>query len=181
MYEKFFDLIAERQSCRKYDASRPVEREKLVRILEAGAIAPSACNSQPWKFHGVTDPTLVAALRPTMQRFGMNPFLNDCPAFIVITEEKAKLMPKIASHLSDREFSSLDIGIATAHLALAATAQGLSSCIIGWLNNKKICEVLDLPETTRVRLVLALGYAKEGDPLRRKSRKSFEDAAKLYE
>lgn len=135
--EAYFDLIAARQSCRRFDPSRPVEREKLDRCLEAARLAPSACNSQPWRFHVATGEALCGKLRPCVQRLGMNRFADDCPAFIVVTEARAALKPLIAAHLSEREFSSVDIGIATAHLCLAATAQGLSTCIIGWLDGKK--------------------------------------------
>lgn len=181
MNEAYFDLIASRQSCRKYDAARPVEREKLVRCVEAARIAPSACNSQPWRFHVVTRPDLCETLRPTVQRLGMNRFVNDCPAFIVVTEERAVLKPLIAAHLSEREFSSIDIGIATAHLCLAATAQGLSTCILGWLDAKKVCAVLGLDERTRVRLVIAVGYAAPDDTLRKKQRKPLEEVSRFYE
>ena len=181
MNEAYFDLIASRQSCRKYDTARPVEREKLVRCVEAARIAPSACNSQPWRFHVVTRPDLCETLRPTVQRLGMNRFVNDCPAFIVVTEERAVLKPLIAAHLSEREFSSIDIGIATAHLCLAATAQGLSTCILGWLDAKKVCAVLGLDEKTRVRLVIAVGYAAPDDTLRKKQRKPLEEVARFYE
>ena len=50
-WEAYFDLIAARQSCRRFDPARPAEREKLVRCVEAARLAPSACNSQPWRFH----------------------------------------------------------------------------------------------------------------------------------
>lgn len=177
----YFDLIAARQSCRRYDAARPVEREKLVRCVEAARIAPSACNSQPWCFHVVTDTDRCAALRKGLQRLGVNRFTDDCPAFIVVTEERAVLKPLMAAHLSEREFSSIDIGIAAAQLCLAATAQGLSTCIIGWLDAKKICAALDLPEETRVRLVIAVGYAQADDPIRSKQRKPFDEVVRFYE
>lgn len=177
----YFDLIATRQSCRKFDAARPVEREKLVRCVEAARIAPSACNSQPWRFHVVTGEETCAALRIGIQRMGMNRFADACPAFIVVTEERAALKPAIAEHVSEREFSSIDIGIATAQLYLAAAAQGLSTCIIGWMTDKKIVAALNLPEQTRVRLVIAVGYAAAEDTLRAKQRKPFEEIARFYE
>lgn len=179
--EAYFDLIAARQSCRRFDPLRPVEREKLDRCLEAARLAPSACNSQPWRFHVATGEALCTKLRPCVQRLGMNRFVDDCPAFIVVTEARSALKPLIAAHLSEREFSSVDIGIATAHLCLAATAQGLSTCIIGWLDGKKICAALDLPETTRVRLVIAVGYAQADDPLRKKQRKPLEEIVTFHE
>ena len=71
---------------------------------------------------------------------------------------------------------SIDIGIAVAYLTAEATAQGLSTCILGWFNDKKIREICNIDET--VRLVITLGYAKEDDVLRKKNRKSVEKLVK---
>jgi len=178
-FSNYFDLIAQRESCRNFDPERPVEREKLIRCIEAAQIAPSACNSQPWHFHAVTDPARVAALRKTVQGLGMNRFADDCPVLVVVTEETAKLAARIAEHLKKQEFASIDIGIATAQFCLAATAQGLSTCIMGWLNESAIREILGFENSRRIRLVLALGYAKD-DTLRTKKRKAFDEMATLY-
>ena len=62
--EDFLKLVAARQSDRAYDMSRPVEPEKLERILEAARLAPSACNAQPWKFVVINDPEL--SVKPTI-------------------------------------------------------------------------------------------------------------------
>ena len=179
-YSNYFELIAERESCRNYDPARPVEQEKLLRCLEAARIAPSACNSQPWHFHAVTEPEKVAALRKTVQALGMNRFVNDCPALVVVTEETATLAARIAEHIKSQDFASIDIGIATTHFCLAATAQGLSTCILGWLSEPQIREVMGFDKTRRVRLVLAVGYAKD-DSLRTKKRKDFAEMATMYE
>ena len=176
----FSELVRKRQSDRRYE-ERAVPRELVMRCIEAARLAPSACNSQPWHFVAVDDPQLKARLARAAEGLGMNRFADDCPAFIVVTEARAALKPLIAAHLSEREFSSVDIGIATAHLCLAATAQGLSTCIIGWLDGKKICAALDLPETTRVRLVIAVGYAQADDPLRKKQRKPLEEIVTFHE
>ena len=71
--------------------------------------------------------------------------------------------------------------IATAQLCLAATAQGLSTCILGWLDGRKVCAALGLPEDTRVRLVIAVGYALPDDPLRKKQRKPLEQVLAIHE
>lgn len=176
----YFALIAQRESCRNYDPDRPVEREKLENCLKAACIAPSACNSQPWHFHAVTDKARVAALSRTVQGLGMNGFASSCPVLVVVTEEQAKLLPRVLEHVKSQDFASIDIGIATAQFCLAATAQRLSTCIIGWLSEKDIRQVMGFDRNRRVRLVLALGYAAD-DSLRTKKRKPFEEVVTFYE
>ena len=73
------------------------------------------------------------------------------------------------------DFTPGDLGIVTAHLVLAADAAGVSSCILGWRDEKKLRAALSLPEGTRIPYVVALGYAKEGDPVRPKKRKPTEE------
>ena len=55
---EIYELIARRQSDRRYDPDRPVEPEKVARIIEAARLAPSACNAQPWHFIVVDQPEL---------------------------------------------------------------------------------------------------------------------------
>ena len=73
----YFDLVQRRESCRNFDPSRPVEKEKLVRCAQAAWLAPSACNGQPWKYLIVTNPELAEKLRPMMMELGMNKFLKN--------------------------------------------------------------------------------------------------------
>ena len=170
----FFSLIAQRESCRNYDPSRPVSREQLVRCLEAARIAPSACNSQPWSFVVVNRPDLSAQTAQYVQGMGMNKFSENCPAFIVVVEEKANLSARVGAVVKSQEYASIDIGIATAHLVLAATEQGLSTCIMGWFQEAKLKELLSIPKEKRIRLVIAVGYAASQE-LRPKKRKSLEE------
>ena len=74
--------------------------------------------------------------------------------------------------MKNNDYRSIDIGIAAAYLTAEATAQGLGSCILGWIDDKKLREItgLDAP----ARLVITLGYAAEGETLRVKTRKSLE-------
>ena len=127
--EKFFELIEKRESCRSFD-SRPVDKALLCRMIEAARLSPSACNSQPWHFTVFTGEKKEELARCT-QRLGMNKFSSDAPALIVVSEEKATLAATIAGAVKDQEFAQIDIGLATAHLCLAATALGLSTCILG--------------------------------------------------
>lgn len=71
----------------------------------------------------------------------------------------------------------MDIGIAAAHLCFAAMEEGLSTCIIGWFDEKRLRKVTGIPENKRIRLVIAVGYADGADPLRPKKRKELSEIA----
>ncbi|MDD3947018.1 MAG: nitroreductase family protein [Clostridia bacterium] len=169
----YFELIEKRESCRKFDG-RAVEQDKLMRCIEAARIAPSACNGQPWSFILVTEDALVNAVRDAVQGQGMNKFCDNCNSFIVVIEEDTVLTSRIGAMIKHTDFKPIDIGIATAHLVLAATAQGVATCILGWFAEKKLKEAFHIKSSKRVKLVIALGYAAS-DTLREKRRKKLED------
>lgn len=168
----FTEIALNRQSCRSYDAARPVEEEKIRAILESAILAPSACNGQPYHFtvcHGET----AKQVAPLTMGMGMNKFAADAPVLIVISEKPYVASAAAGAKAKDNDYRSIDIGITTAYLTAEATAQGLSTCILGWFDDKKIREICGIDG--KIRLVITLGYAKEGDPLRQKKRKSYED------
>jgi nitroreductase len=168
--KSFLELVKSRQSDRAYDPSRPVEPEKLAYILEAARLAPSACNAQPWKFIVVSDPEVKAQTAPA---FGKSHFSNQAPAYIVIVEESANFTSSIGSTIKGKHFPHMDLGIAAAHLTLAAADQGLGSCIVGWFDEKKLRKVLGIPSSKRPVLVITLGYAAQ--PFRDKKRKEEKE------
>ena len=176
----YFDLIRRRESCRNFDPNRPVEKEKLQRCAEAAWIAPSACNGQPWHYLIVTNQELVEKLRPLMMELNMNKFVKSCPAFAVVLEENTILKVSLSQKLKDQDFAPIDVAFSASQFCYAATEQGLSTCIIGWHNEQKVRELFNLPKTTRVRLILAIGYAAS-DALREKKRKPIEDVITFYE
>lgn len=176
----YFDLIARRESCRNFDPNRPVEKEKLQRCAEAAWIAPSACNGQPWKYLIVTNPELNEKLRPLMMELGMNKFVKNCPAFAVVLEEATVLKVSLSQKFKDQDFAPIDVAFSASQFCYAATEQGLSTCIIGWHNEQKIRDLFGLPKTTRVRLILAIGYAAD-ETLRKKQRKPIDDVIRFYE
>jgi len=175
----YFELINKRESCRDYD-TRPVEKDKLERCVEAARLAPSACNSQPWKYLVVTNAEMVEKLRPMMQDLGMNKFVDACPAFAVVVEEPTRLKVSVSQRFKDQDFAPIDLAFSASQFCYAATEQGLSTCIIGWHNEPKIKEMFDLKKNERVRLILAVGYAKS-DKLREKKRKPIEEMSAFYE
>ena len=170
----FFELINKRQSCRSFD-TEPVDDKLLKQIIEAARLSPSACNSQPW-FFTVANGDKAKSIAPCVQDMGMNKFASDCPAFIVISETRANLKERVGQRFGEREFSSIDIGLATAHLCLAASELGLSTCILGWLNEEKIKKIINTDN--RIRLVIAVGYAKT-DEIRDKKRKDTDEISRF--
>ena len=174
----FFELVSKRESCRAY-STKEVEKEKLLKCIEAARLSPSACNSQPWSFVVATGERGNEVAKCT-QKSGMNKFTDNCPAFIIITEEQASLSAKIAGVIASQHYAQIDIGLATAHICYAATEQGLSTCILGWFDEKKLAETLGIPKSKRIRLVISIGYA-ENENLREKKRKSFDDIVTFVE
>lgn len=154
------ELIRSRQSDRKY-SDKPVEQEKLGRIIEAGRMAPSACNAQPWKFVVVTDPELIRNLAEaaSAKLIGMNTFVNQSPALIVIIRESPNLSSKVGATIKNKDYSLIDIGIATENICLQARAEGIGSCILGWFDEKMVKKLLSIPSSKRVELIITLGYS----------------------
>lgn len=154
------ELILKRQSDRKY-SSEPIEKEKFDRIIEAGRMAPSACNAQPWKFIVVTDDLLLKELSEaaSAKLLGMNTFVNQAPAIIVVVREKANFSSKIGGTIKNKDYSRIDIGIASQNICLQAAAEGIGSCIMGWFDEKMVRKILDIPPSKRVELLITLGYS----------------------
>lgn len=167
----FTEIAQARQSCRAYDETKAVEQETLEAILEAARLAPSACNGQPYHFTVCRGDTAKAVAK-ACGGVGMNKFAVQAPICIVISEMPYVKSAAMGAKVKGNDFRSIDIGIVTAYLTAEATAQGLSTCILGWLDDAKIREICDLEHP--VRLVITLGYAKEGDPLRKKVRKELD-------
>ena len=167
----FTEIAQTRQSCRSYDPIRPIEEEKLNAILEAARLAPSACNSQPYHFTVCRGQTAQAVAKATMG-LGMNKFAIQAPVLIVISETPYNKTAAMGARVKGNDYRSIDIGIATAYLTAEAAAQGLASCILGWLDDEKIREICGLQHP--VRLVITLGYPKD-ETLRPKKRKDLTE------
>ena len=168
----FLEIANARQSCRSYDESRSVEPEKLNAILEAVRLAPSACNGQPYHVtvcRGQQARDVAAAC----QGMGMNKFAPQAPVMLVLSEMPYVKSAAVGARLKKNDYRSIDIGIAVAYLTAEATAQGLGTCILGWLDDDKIRSICGLEHP--VRLVVTLGYAREGDKLRSKVRKPLSE------
>lgn len=168
----FTEIAEKRQSCRSYDSEKTVEKEKIDKILNAAVLSPSACNGQPYHFTVCTGEAAKNAAKAT-QGMGMNKFASDAPVLIVISEMPYVKTAALGAKVKGNDYRSIDIGIVTAYITAEAAAQGLATCILGWLDDgciRKICD-LDAP----VRLVITLGYASADDKLRSKKRKDFSE------
>lgn len=167
----FTEIANTRQSCRSYDATRGVEKEKINAILEAARLAPSACNGQPYLITVCEGEKAKEVAKATMG-MGMNKFAADAPVCIVISEEPYVKTAALGAKVKGNDYRSIDIGIVTAYITAEATVQGLGTCILGWLDDDKIRKICDIKYP--VRLVITLGYAKDDDKLREKKRKDMD-------
>ncbi|MDD5897435.1 MAG: nitroreductase family protein [Clostridia bacterium] len=168
----FMEIAQNRQSCRSYDSSRTVEEEKIQAVLQAGQLAPSACNGQPYHFTVCRGETAQKVARAT-KGTGMNSFVEQAPVMIVVSEENYVASAALGAKLKGNDYRSIDIGIAAAYLTAQATAEGLGTCILGWFDDAKIRELCHLNHP--VRLVICMGYSSVEEKLRAKKRKKIEE------
>jgi nitroreductase len=173
----FLELAKTRQSIRKY-SPKEVEPEKIARCIEAARLAPSACNSQPWKFIIVNDAELKDRIAKETYNavVTFNKFVKEAPVIVLIIMEKPTLISQIGGRIKDKDFYLIDIGIAAEHFCLQAAEEGLGTCMLGWFNEKKIAEMLHLPKNKRIGLLITLGYSDSS--LREKIRKTTDEILK---
>ena len=167
----FLEIAQNRQSCRAYDESRHIEQEKLDAILQAAQLSPSACNGQPYKItvcRGQAAKDVAAATAG----MGLNKFAVQAPVLLVLSEMPYVKSAALGAKLKNNDYRSIDIGIAAAYITAEAAAQGLGSCILGWLDDQKIRNICNLEHP--VRLVITLGYAKD-ETVRAKKRKDLSE------
>ena len=174
----FTEIAENRQSCRAYDPDRAIEQEKLEKILASARLAPSACNGQPYQITVCRGDTARQVALAT-QGMGMNKFAVDAPVLLVLSEMPYVATAALGARVKKNDYRSIDIGITAAYITAEATAQGLGSCILGWLDDEKIRAVCGMEGT--VRLVITVGYAKDGDHLRPKKRKDPAELIKYVE
>ena len=174
----FTEIVENRQSCRAYNPDRPVEEEKLDRILMSARLSPSACNGQPYHITVCRGEAAKKVAKAT-QGMGMNKFATDAPVLLVLSEKPYVMTAALGAKVKGNDYRSIDIGILSAYITAEATAQGLGTCILGWLNDAEIRKICSLEGT--VRLVITLGYAKDDDKLRTKKRKDINELVSFME
>ena len=158
--------------------NRAVEQEKLNSVLESARLSPSACNGQPYHIT-VCKGEYAKKVAGAVTGMGMNKFAADVPVMLVISEKPYVASAALGAKVKNNDYRSIDIGILSAYITAEATAQGLSTCILGWFDDKKIRDICSLDST--VRLVITLGYAAEGDKLRAKKRKELNELVNTVE
>jgi nitroreductase len=162
----FYEAVRSRTSIRSYKPD-PVPDDMLNRILEAGRLAPSAKNYQPWKFIVVKDAAVRAALVPACRGQG---FVGQAPVVIcacAITEQAWKGMGGYWSA------ESVDLTIALEHMMLAATAEGLGTCWIGAFTEAEVKKVLAIPDDVKPIALTPLGFPAQ--PGRTRPRKPLSE------
>jgi nitroreductase len=161
-----YEAIRTRRSIRAYE-NKPVEEEKLRRVLEAARLAPSAGNRQPWRFIVVTDLKMKEKLKAAKEKMRPPPPpgapprrlfggpLETAPVLIVGCALPSESFP-------GTDFWKIDVTIALQNLVLAAWEQGLGTCWIGVFHEEEeVKKALGLPEEARVVAMVALGYPAE--------------------
>jgi nitroreductase len=141
-----FEAVQQRRSIRVYE-DKPVPREAMEKILEAGRLAPSARNSEPWHFIVVTDAEKRRALSEGM----FAKFLVQAPLVIVCCGD----------YKASPDWYAVDVGLAVENMVLTATNEGLGTCCVGSFNEKEVKALLKIPENFEVLVLLAVGYSAE--------------------
>lgn len=143
--------------------------------MEACRVAPSACNSQPWRFVIATDPAIKDALArasySTVLRF--NKFALQAPVIAAVIAEKPNWLSRAGGNAKEKDFSQMDIGIVAEHFCLQAADLGLGTCMLGWFDEPQVRKILNVPNDKRILLLITLGYPAK-DKLRKKIRKQPE-------
>jgi nitroreductase len=169
----FLELARSRYSVRKYQ-DREVEQEKIVEVLEAGRIAPSACNYQPWKFVVVQD----AQNRKRLQEIYPREWFGTAPVVIIVCGDHNKSWVRNDA----KDHCDIDVAIAADHMTLAATDLGLGTCWVCAFDKEKCAEILNLESNLEPVIVLPLGYpADKVDPGRHSQQRNTIDQIVQWE
>lgn len=155
--------IEGRRSIRKYK-DKLVEDEKLLSILEAARLAPSAKNEQEWKFIVVKESQTRKELTEAIGQ----PFVGEAPVILVCCGTKPEGIMKCG-----QPRYTVDLSIATAYMILEAYEQGLGTCWLGSFDEDMVKKVLDIPQEIRVVAITPLGYPDESPSQR--PRKKIEE------
>lgn len=169
---EFYVLIKERESVRSYDPAKPVPTEVLERILNAGRIAPSAANRQPWIFVVVSSEEMLKKVRPCYQRN----WFQKAPHILVIVGDKSKAWMRPKDGINSIE---TDLAIAMDHIILAAENEGVGACWILHYDYEILSKAIGLKENETICCITPLGYPEAGYQKRHKKiRKPMDEVVK---
>ena len=166
---EFYDLIHSRESVRNYDPDRPVTKEILERILDAGRLALSACNIQPYKFLVISSSEKLEKVRACYNR----DWFKEAPHILIVMGLRDQAWNRSYDGYNSIE---TDVAIALTHIILAAENEGVGTCWIAAYNPVILKEALNLNENQLIFGITPLGYPKPGFiKTLNKKRKTFED------
>ncbi|WP_424245621.1 nitroreductase [Elusimicrobium posterum] len=159
---KVLPEIEKRRSVRKYTPAK-VEYEKLSTVLEAGRLAPSACNAQPWRFVVLQDLDKKNNFADEVFSglYSNTKFAKDAPVIIAIVSNKGNFTSRAGNMIRKTEFYLIDLGITAQTMCLQAQNLGLGTCMLGWFDDKKAAKFLNLKSGEKCELLVALGYGAE--------------------
>jgi nitroreductase len=168
----YHELIYQRESIRNYDPEKPVELDKLERILEAGRVAPSAANRQPWRFYLISSPENLRKIRTCYHR----PWFSDAPHVLVVAGRKNEAWVRSFDGYNAIE---TDLTIAMDHMILAAESEGVGTCWIAAFDPEKLHQTGLFDPDEVIFAITPLGYPREGFKKSGiKTRKSFPEVVK---
>jgi nitroreductase len=166
----FYDVIKGRRSIRKYKPD-PVPMDVIKRMLDAARLAPTWGNRQGIRYVFVSDKDQVEKVADAI---GQKWLKKNAPMFIAAISD-AQWSGNRPDPSGDLAYFMLDVGIAFEHLVLAATAEGLGTCWIGFFDEEAVKEVLAVKGTNRVVALTPLGYPAESPGAR--ARKPLSEIA----
>ncbi len=146
--EELFELIKKRRSIRKY-SKEPVKKEDVLKIIEAGSWAPSASNNQPWRFIVITDRELIRNIGGQCTYFSLNNFVKEASLIVVMYTERK------------HRWTNIDCGMCAQNMMLEAYSLGIGSCFIGAYRERKVKEILNLPQAFKIVGIITFGYISE--------------------
>ena len=152
---EYTELIRARESIRNYDPERPVTKEVLERILDAGRVAPSAGNYQPWKFLVISSSAMLEKVKACYQR----EWFKDAPQILVMIGLKDQAWKRSLDGYNSIE---TDVAIAMTHIILAAENEGVGTCWIANYNPDLLNKAINPGENEEIFGITPLGYPKPG-------------------
>ena len=171
---EFTELINARESVRNYDPERPVPKDIILRIVNAGRIAPSAKNLQPWRFIVISSSPLLEKVKDCYKR----DWIKDAPHIIVALGLKDQAWVRAYDNYNSVE---TDVTIAMTHIILAAENEGIGACWIAAFDPYCLREVINPAENEIIYGMTPLGYPKSGySKVPVKKRKSLEEIVEFY-
>jgi nitroreductase len=167
----FTKLINGRESIRSYDPTKPVDRAVLERILDAGRVAPSAANKQPWRFLLISSREMLTQVRKCYQK----PWFQDAPHILIVAGRTGEAWARQDGWNS----IETDLTIAMDHMILAAENEGVGTCWVADFDMVLLRSSLGLTSEDRLYAITPLGYPRPGFVKKgQRQRKSLSDVVK---